>query len=246
MIDLYFRPTSNGHKITIFLEETGLGYRLIPMESVEGGVFNPDFLRISPNNKMPVIVDHEPPDGGPPLSVFESGAILIYLAEKTGRFLPSEPRARAEALQWLMWQMAGLGPMSGQNGHFRHQAPAPADPYASGRYMREVSRLYTVLDHRLRDRSYVAGDYGIADMACHPWISTYQIQGMNLDDFPHLKRWWSQVGDRPALQRAYGQARYEPSARLDEAAHKARYQQTAEMLRAAYARMDGNLEGISK
>jgi GST-like protein len=238
MIDLYFRPTSNGHKITIFLEEAGLEYRIIPMHEVDGGHFGPKFLAISPNNKMPVIVDHAPSGGGAPVSVFESGAILIYLADKTGRFLSTDMRARALVLQWLMWQMAGLGPMSGQNGHFRHQAVPGEHPYATERYQREVGRLYTVLDYRLRDRDYIADEYSIADMACHPWISTYEIQGIDIDTYPDLKRWWEKVGARPAVRKAYGAVNYQPSTRLDPVAHTAHYQQTGEMLRAAYARME--------
>jgi GST-like protein len=240
MIDLYFRPTANGHKITIFLEEARLKHRLIPIGSIPGGEFAPEFLRISPNNKMPAIVDHAPVDGGAPLAVFESGAILIYLAEKTGRFLAGEPRARATALQWLMWQMSGLGPISGQNGHFRHQALPDAGRYAPERFSRELRRLYAVLDYRLRDRDYIADDYGIADMACHPWICTHVVQGIDLGEFPNIKRWSAAIAARPTVQRAYATTdgyQASPRAQSDEE-HRRRYQQTAEMLRAAYAEMD--------
>jgi GST-like protein len=243
MIDLYFKPTANGHKITIFLEEVGLEHRLIPVGSIPGGVFAPEFLRIAPNNKMPVIVDHAPIDGGAPLAVFESGTILIYLAEKTGRFLASEPRARATTLQWLMWQMSGLGPISGQNGHFRHQALPDTGHYAPERFFRELRRLYAVLDHRLRDRDYIADQYSIADMACHPWICTHDIQGIDLGEFPHLKRWSAAIAARPAVQRAYATTdgyQASPRAQTDEE-HQRRYRQSAEMLRAAYAEMHARI-----
>ncbi|MBV8046841.1 MAG: glutathione S-transferase N-terminal domain-containing protein [Paludibacterium sp.] len=205
MIELYYWTTPNGHKITIFLEETGLPYQIRPVNIGTGEQFKPEFLAIAPNNRIPAIVDTAPADGGGPLSLFESGAILEYLADKTGRFLPPTLRGRAETLQWLYWQMGGLGPMAGQNHHFSQYAPEKL-PYAIDRYVRETGRLYGVLNTRLADREYIAGDYSIADMACYPWIVPYQRQQQNLDDFPHLKRWFEQVGARPAVQRAYALA----------------------------------------
>lgn len=205
MIDLYYWTTPNGHKITIFLEESGLPYRIRPVNISKGEQFQPDFLRISPNNRMPAIVDDEPADGGPPLSVFESGAILVYLAEKCGRFLPADPRGRARTLQWLFWQMGGLGPMLGQNHHFVQYAPEKI-PYAIDRYVKETNRLYGVLDRRLAESEFMAGEYSIADMASYPWIVPWERQGQNLDDFPHLKRWFNAIAARPAVQRAYGRA----------------------------------------
>jgi GSH-dependent disulfide-bond oxidoreductase len=206
MIDLYYWTTPNGHKITIFLEEAGVPYRIIPINIGKGEQFGADFLRIAPNNRIPAIVDTAPADGGAPLSVFESGAILLYLAEKTEQFLPSEARARADVLQWLFWQMAGLGPMAGQNHHFVQYAPEQV-PYAIQRYVNETNRLYGVLDAQLAGRDYVAGDYSIADMAIYPWIVPYKKQRQSLDDFPHLKRWFATIAARPAVQRAYDRAR---------------------------------------
>ena len=202
MIDLWYWPTPNGHKVTIFLEEAEVPYRLIPVNLGKGEQFLPEFLRISPNNKMPAIVDTSPSDGGGPLSLFESGAILEYLATKTGRFLPSKLRARAEVMEWLFWQMAGLGPMLGQNHHFAGAAPEKI-PYAIERYVKETARLYRVLDTRLDARDFIAGPYSIADMACHPWIASYAKQSQRLEDFPQVKRWFEAVGARPAVQRAY-------------------------------------------
>ncbi len=198
MIDLYYWPTPNGWKIAIMLEECGLEYNLIPVNIAEGDQFKPDFLKIAPNNRMPAIVDHEA-EGGP-LSVFESGAILVYLAEKTGKFMPTEPRARLEVLQWLFWQMGGLGPMAGQCHHFRQYAPEPLD-YAIARYTNEVNRLYGVMDNRLGDREFLAGDYSIADMASWPWVVPHERQGQNLDDFPNLKRWFETLRARPAVEK---------------------------------------------
>jgi GST-like protein len=201
MIDLYYWTTPNGHKITIFLEETGLPYNLIPVNISKGDQFKPEFLAIAPNNRIPAIVDHAPADGGAPLPMFESGAILLYLAEKTGRFIPREMRARLECVQWLFWQMAGLGPMNGQTHHFAHSAPEKV-PYAIDRYVRESGRLYAVLDKRLADHEYVAGDYSIADIACYPWINPQrQLQDITL--FPHLSRWRDAIGARPAVVKAY-------------------------------------------
>jgi GST-like protein len=206
MIDLHYWTTPNGHKITIFLEEAGLLYRIVPVNISKGDQFKPDFLAISPNNRIPAIVDHEPVGGGGPISVFESGAILLYLAEKTGRFLPADPLGRVEVTQWLFWQMAGLGPMAGQNHHFSNYAPEKL-PYAINRYVSETNRLYGVLNKRLADRPFIAGTYSIADMAAYPWIVPYKNQGQNLEDFPHLKRWFETIRSRPAVVRAYDRAK---------------------------------------
>ena len=202
MIDLYYWPTPNGHKITMFLEETGLPYRIIPVNIGTGDQFKPDFLKIAPNNRMPAIVDHDPGDKGAPVSVFESGAILLYLADKTGKLIAKDLRGRVETLQWLFWQMGGLGPMAGQNHHFSNYAPEKL-PYAIDRYVRETSRLYAVLDKRLADRAFVAGAYSIADMASYPWIVPYERQGQKIEDFPNLKRWFEAIRARPATVRAY-------------------------------------------
>ncbi|MEO8344499.1 MAG: glutathione S-transferase N-terminal domain-containing protein [Betaproteobacteria bacterium] len=201
MIDLYYWTTPNGHKITIFLEETGLPYCVKPINISKGEQFTPEFLAISPNNRIPGIVDNSPPDGGGPLAMFESGAILLYLAGKTGRFYPSELRARCDCAQWLFWQMGGLGPMNGQNHHFALYAPEKI-PYAINRYINESGRLYGVLNKRLADREFITGEYTIADMASYPWISP-ERQGQNIDDFPHLKRWKETIRARPAVVRAY-------------------------------------------
>ncbi len=226
MIDLYYWPTPNGHKITMFLEEAGLDYEIKPIDIGRGAQFEPDFLKIAPNNRMPAIVDHEPADGGAPISVFESGAILQYLAEKTGQFLPSDLRGRTEVMQWLFWQMGGLGPMLGQNHHFKVYAPEPL-PYAIERYVNETTRLYNVLNRRLADRDFVAGAYSIADMACYPWIVPYERQGQNLDDFPQLKRWFEAVRARPATVRAYEKGElYRTRETVDEEAKKILFGQT--------------------
>jgi GST-like protein len=205
MIDLFYWTTPNGHKITLFLEEAGLPYHVHPVNISNGEQFAPEFLKISPNNRIPAIVDRAPAGGGPPLSVFESGAILLYLAEKTGKFLSPDFRLRVAALEWLFWQVGGLGPMAGQNHHFGLYAPEPI-PYAIDRYRRETNRLYGVLNQRLADRPFVAGDYSIADMAIYPWIVPHQNQGQNLDDFPHLKVWFETIAARPATERAYALA----------------------------------------
>lgn len=203
MIDLHYWPTPNGHKITLFLEESGLDYTLHPVDIGKGAQFEPEFLAISPNNKMPAIVDRDPSDGGAPLSVFESGAILQYLAEKTGRFLPISPRDRITTLEWLNWQMAGLGPMSGQYGHFSVYAPEKID-YAIQRYTQEVERLLGVLDRRLAGRDFIAGsDYTIADMAAYPWINVYDKAPIDLTPFAEVRRWHAAIAGRPATQRAY-------------------------------------------
>ncbi len=206
MIDLYYWTTPNGHKITLFLEESGLPYRILPIHIGKGEQFQPDFLRIAPNNRIPAIVDTAPAGGGEPISVFESGAILLYLAEKSGRFLSTDPRVRIDTLQWLFWQMGGLGPMAGQNHHFVQYAPEVI-PYAIERYVKETARLYAVLDKRLTDRDFIAGpDYSIADMACYPWIVPHARQRQELEDFPNLKRWFEAIQQRPATQRAYALA----------------------------------------
>ena len=206
MIDLHYWTTPNGHKITVFLEEAGLPYNIVPVNIGEGEQFRPDFLAVAPNNRIPAVVDHSPADDGPPLAVFESGAILLYLADKTGRFIPQDLRGRADAVQWLMWQIGGLGPMLGQNHHFRKYAPEQI-PYAVRRYEDETRRLYNVLNRRLRGRDFVCGEYGIADMACYPWIVPHERQGMNLADFPDLRRWFEKVRARPAVVRAYAKAK---------------------------------------
>ena len=203
MIDLYYWTTPNGHKISLFLEETGLPYKVHPINISQGEQFQPHFLKISPNNRIPAIVDHQPVDGGEPLSVFESGAILLYLAEKTGQFLPKDLRGRQTALQWLFWQMGGLGPMAGQNHHFSQFAPEKI-PYAIKRYIDETARLYGVLNKQLADNEFVAGsEYSIADMAIYPWIVSHKWQSQNLEDFPHVQRWFNHIKDRPATVKAY-------------------------------------------
>src|SRR5271169_2874505 len=203
MIDLHYWTTPNGHKVTIFLEETGLPYRIIPVNISKGDQFKPEFLTISPNNRIPAIVDHKPKDGGKPISVFESGAILLYLAEKTGMFFNSDSRRKTEVMQWLFWQMGGLGPMAGQNHHFSQYAPEKL-PYAIERYVKETHRLYGVLERRLAKSRYVAdADYSIADIAIYPWIVPWEMQQQNLEDFPALKRWFEAIASRPSSIRAY-------------------------------------------
>jgi len=206
MIDLYYWTTPNGHKITIFLEEAGLPYRIVPVNISKGDQFKPEFLAISPNNRIPAIVDHNPLDGGNPISVFESGAILLYLAEKTGKFIQPDLRLKIEIIQWLFWQVGGLGPMAGQNHHFSQYAPKKI-PYAIDRYVKETNRLYGVLNKRLADRQFIAGKYSLADMACYPWIVPYERQGQKLEDFPYLKRWFETIKARPAVVRAYAKAK---------------------------------------
>ncbi len=201
MIDLYYWTTPNGHKITIFLEEADLPYTIHPINISKGDQFDPEFLKISPNNRIPAIVDNDA-ETGEPISVFESGAILQYLAEKTGKFLPTSLPNRVEVLEWLNWQMGGLGPMLGQNHHFSIYAPEKI-PYAIDRYVKETARLYGVLNKQLADRDYIAGDYSIADMACYPWITGYERQSQDLNDFEHLKRWFERMQARPAVQTAY-------------------------------------------
>ena len=219
MIDLHYWPTPNGHKVTLLLEELAelgqpLAYRIVPVDIGKGAQFEPDYLRISPNNKMPAIVDQAPADGGAPIPVFESGAILLYLAEKSGRFLGicggadagTALRQRIVVSEWLFWQMGGLGPMTGQHGHFSVYAPEPV-PYAIDRYRREAERLLGVLDRRLEGREFIAGDaYSIADMACHPWINPYGRAPLDLAPFAEVRRWHAAIAARPAVQRAYGLA----------------------------------------
>jgi GSH-dependent disulfide-bond oxidoreductase len=206
MIDLYYWTTPNGHKITIFLEEAELPYTIHPINIGKGDQFQPAFLQIAPNNRIPAIVDQQPADGGAPISVFESGAILQYLAEKTGQFLPADVRSRIETMQWLFWQMGGLGPMLGQNHHFVQYAPEPI-PYAINRYVKETERLYGVLDGQLSDREFIAGTYSIADMAAYPWIVPHERQQITLSDFPNVKRWFESIQSRPAVARAYAKAK---------------------------------------
>lgn len=207
VIDLYYWTTPNGHKVTMFLEEAALPYRIVPIHIGRGEQFAPEFLRIAPNNRIPAVVDHVPADAGEPMSLFESGAILQYLADKTRSFIPQDLRGRSMVLQWLYWQMGGLGPMAGQNHHFVQYAPEPL-PYAIERYVKETSRLYGVLNKQLGDgRAYIAGDYSIADMACYPWIVPHERQRQTLSDFPHLKTWFERVRDRPATVRAYQKAK---------------------------------------
>jgi GSH-dependent disulfide-bond oxidoreductase len=227
MIDLYYWPTPNGHKVTIFLEETAIPYKIVPVNIGTGEQFKPEFLTISPNNRMPAIVDHSPRERGAPISVFESGAILLYLAEKSERFIPNDARGRVEVLQWLFWQVGGLGPMLGQNHHFSRYAPEKI-PYAVDRYVNETNRLYGVLNRRLADRPFVAGAYSIADMACYPWIVPYERQGQKLEDFPHLKRWFETIKARPATARAYERgAGISTSTVMTEEAKKILFGQTA-------------------
>jgi GST-like protein len=207
MIDLHYWPTPNGHKVTLFLEEAGLEYRIVPVDIGKGAQFEADYLGISPNNKMPAIVDHAPAGGGAPISVFESGAILLYLAEKSGKFLPRDPRGRVQTLEWLFWQMAGLGPMTGQYGHFHVYAPESI-AYAKERYRKESERLLGVLDRRLEGRDFIiGGEYSIADMACYPWISPYDKAPIDLAPFANIRRWQAAIRARPATQRAYALAK---------------------------------------
>ena len=228
MIELYYWPTPNGHKITMFLEETGLDYTIHPINISAGDQFKPEFLAFSPNNRMPAIIDRDPVDGGEPVTVFESGAILLYLAEKTGRFLPSDLRGRKTVTEWLFWQMGGLGPMAGQNHHFGIYAPEKI-PYAITRYVNETNRLYGVLDRRLADRQFLAGDdYSIADMAAYPWVVPWKRQQQNLDDFDHVRRWFDGIGERPATIRAYAQGEpYSAQPAVTEAGKKLLFGQTA-------------------
>jgi len=205
MIDLYYWTTPNGHKMTMFLEETGMPYTIHPVNIGKGDQFKPELLKISPNNRIPAIVDRSPADGGEPIAMFESGAMLLYLADKVARFIPRDTRARLDCIQWLFWQMANLGPLAGQNHHFAHYAPEKI-PYAIDRYVNETGRLYAVLNKRLADREFISGEYTIADMASYPWVLP-ERQSQNIDEFPHLKRWKEAIKARPATQRAYARAK---------------------------------------
>lgn len=205
MINLHYWPTPNGHKITIALEEMGLPYTIHRVDIGKGDQFKPEFLKIAPNNRMPAIVDCAPADGGSPIDIFESGAILQYLAEKTGKFLPQDLRGRFEVMKWLFWQMGGLGPMAGQSNHFNVYAKEKL-PYAMERYAKETGRLFGVLNKRLSDRAFVAGNYSIADMAIYPWTLSWTNHGLDIEDFPHLKRWQDVIAARPAVMRAYALA----------------------------------------
>lgn len=233
MIDLYYWPTPNGHKITMFLEEAGLAYRIVPVNIGKGDQFKPEFLRISPNNKMPAIVDHAPADGGEPVSVFESGAILLYLGEKTAKLLPTDLRGRKAALEWLFWQVGGLGPMAGQNHHFSVYAPEKV-PYAIDRYVKETNRLYGVLDRRLEGRPFILGErYSIADVAAYPWVVPWKTQQQNLEDFPNVQRWLAAIAARPSTVRAYAKGEpYATGQPMSEEAKKLLFGQTAESVRA--------------
>ncbi|MGZ5242045.1 MAG: glutathione binding-like protein [Caldimonas sp.] len=238
MIDLHYWTTPNGHKITIYLEETGIAYRIVPVNIGKGAQFEPGFLAIAPNNRIPAIVDDSPADGGKPIAVFESGAILLYLADKTKKLIPQDLRGRTEALEWLFWQVAGLGPMAGQNGHFNHAAPEKI-PYAIDRYERETARLFAVLDKRLEDRDFVAGEgrgeYSIADIAAYPWTVNYVRLKQKIEDFANLKRWQDAISARPATQRAYALAQTinppKPDAPMSDEQRRLLYGQSAATVR---------------
>lgn len=232
MIDLHYWPTPNGWKITIMLEECGLPYKMIPVNIGRGDQFKRQFLAISPNNRMPALVDHDVPAGEMPISIFESGAILMYLADKTGRYLPREVRARYTVIQWLMWQMSGLGPMAGQNGHFMFYAPEKIS-YAVERYGKETRRLYRVLDHQLgKTGAFVAGEYSIADMASFPWVVLHKRQEIDLAEFPNLKRWYDTVQARPAVVRALKVGENLQVKQLDDEARKVLFGQDGSHLKA--------------
>jgi GST-like protein len=232
MIDLYYWTTPNGHKITMFLEETGMPYRIVPVNIGRGEQFKPEFLKIAPNNRIPAIVDNEPVEGAP-LSLFESGAILLYLAEKSKQLIPSDLRGRATTLEWLFWQVAGLGPMAGQTHHFLNYAPEKIQ-YAMDRYVKETSRLYAVLDRHLEGREFIAGAYSIADIACYPWVVPWNLQNQNMDEHPNLKRWLAAIKERPATVRAYARAQeVNPTQKpMDDEAKKLLFGQDASTVRA--------------
>jgi GST-like protein len=220
MIELYFAPTPNGWKISVMLEECGLPYTVFPVNITRGDQLKAEFLKLSPNGRIPAIVDRDPSDGGDPVSVFETGAILLYLAEKAGRFYPADLRGRYNVEQWLMWQMSGLGPMLGQNGHFLLYA-SEKNPYAIDRYEREAKRLYGVLDTQLgKTGTFIAGDYSIADIACFPWIMTHKAQGLTLDDFPNVKRWFAEVRARPKVQAGVAVGKRAKQVQLDSKARE--------------------------
>ncbi|MBU1211899.1 MAG: glutathione S-transferase N-terminal domain-containing protein [Alphaproteobacteria bacterium] len=230
MIELYYWPTPNGHKITMFLEEAGLTYEIRPVDISAGDQLKPEFVKFSPNNRMPAIIDRAPADGGEPIRVFESGAILVYLAEKSGAFLPTETRARKTVMEWLFWQVGGLGPMAGQNHHFVQYAPEKI-PYAMDRYVNETNRLYGVLDRRLAGRDWLADDYSIADMAAYPWVVLWKGQLQNLDDFPNIRRWHTAIRNRPAVIRAYEKGKpWSSRAAVTEEGKKLLFGQTAKVL----------------
>lgn len=226
MIDLHYWPTPNGWKVSIMLEEVGLEYRMIPVNIGRGEQFKPEFLAISPNNRIPAIVDHDPPGGGEPVSIFESGAILVYLAEKTGKLMPTDLRARYEVLQWLFWQVGGLGPMAGQAHHFRQYASDPI-PYAVDRYTNEVNRLYGVMNKRLADRPFLAGERSIADIASWSWVVPHERQGQKLADFPHLKRWFEEMRARPAVAKGFAVGADLGKSKMDDEAKKILFGQKA-------------------
>lgn len=230
MIDLHFAATPNGWKITIMLEETGLPYQVVPVNLGQGDQFKPDFLKISPNNRMPAIVDHEPSMGGEPLSIFESGAILIYLARKSGKFMPQDERGELDVLQWLFWQVGGLGPMAGQLSHFVNYAPGGPEghEYSHTRYKNEYDRLISVIERDLRDKEYLAGDYSIADMAAWPWVVPYKRFQQDIDAYPNVRRWFDAIKTRPAVQRGMniGRDQARSQAPMTEEARKMMFGQT--------------------
>jgi len=232
VIDLYYWPTPNGWKISIMLDECGVPYNVKYVNIGTGEQFKPEFLKISPNNRMPAIVDHEPLGGGAPIPIFESGAILEYLADKTGKFMPREPRGKYEVLQWVYWQVGGLGPMAGQNHHFNVYAPEKL-PYAIDRYVKETNRLYGVIEHRLRDRPFLAGDYSIADMAAFPWIVPYKLQGQKLEDFPKLKMWFDMIHSRSAVIKGLDLGKEKRGQTMSDEAKKILFGQTAANVLAA-------------
>ncbi|PKQ06381.1 MAG: glutathione S-transferase [Alphaproteobacteria bacterium HGW-Alphaproteobacteria-11] len=203
MIDLYYWPTPNGKKVTILLEECGLPYNLIPLHIGRGDQFSPEFLKLNPNHRMPALIDHEPIGGGAPLGIFESGAMMMYIAEKAGKFFPQDPHGKYEVTQWVMWQMANQGPKLGECGHFRRLGEREGDQsYAVRRFTDEANRLYGVMNNRLYDRRYMAGeDYTIADMICYPWAVNWKAQGQDIEEFKHFKRWLEEIGERPAVKR---------------------------------------------
>jgi GST-like protein len=231
MIELFYYPTPNCHKIAIFLEEAKLPYRVTKTSIVKGEQFAPAFVSEFPNCKIPAIIDHSPVSGRDPLAVFESGAILLYLAEKHGCFLSSAPRARVKTLKWLFWQVSGLGPICGQNHHFQHYAPIVVE-YARARFIDETSRLYAVLDGQLADQEFLAGDYSIADIACFPWVNSHDKQSQNLDDFPNVKNWHSSISRRPAVKRAYEvAATIDPAPVVSQDSRQYLYGQNAQTIR---------------
>ena len=235
MIDFFYFPTPNCHKISIMLEETGLPYVLNPVNITKGEQFTSEFLRISPNNRIPAILDRAPNEGGPPIPIFESGAILLYLADKTGQLLPTDARGRVAALKWLFWQIGGLGPICGQNHHFQHHTAEPI-PYAIKRFVDESSRLYAVLDRQLADREFIAERYSIADIACFPWVGAHKQQSQNLDDFPNVKRWFLAIGARDAVKRALARGEeVEPNPVVTKESERILFGQSAETVRKQFS-----------